>query len=254
MLNLRVVKIGGRAVADAEWLARVVARIAASGQPTVVVHGGGPEVTELSRQLGVPVSWHQGRRVTTPEALRVATMALSGWTNKRVVGALLDGGVDAVGLSGEDGALFVAEVAEAGKLGRVGRIVRVRAELIERLLAAGFVPVISPISRGVDGQPLNVNADDAAAAVAGALGAAELLFLTDVDGVRDGMGEREVLTLAEAAALIGAGIARDGMVVKLDAAAAALSAGVPSVRIGPPGILDGTATGTTLVQEAEAVA
>ncbi|MFO7259724.1 MAG: acetylglutamate kinase [bacterium] len=254
MLNLRVVKIGGRAVADAGWLADVVARIAASGRPTVVVHGGGPEVTELSRQLGVPVSWHQGRRITTPEALRVATMVLSGWTNKRVVGALLDGGVEAVGLSGEDGALFLAEVVEGGKLGRVGRIVHVRTELIERLLGMGFVPVISPISRGVDGQPLNVNADDAAAAVAGALGAAELLFLTDVDGVHDGVGERAVLTLAEAATLIDSGVARDGMAVKLDAAAAALAAGVRSIRIGPPGLLDGTAAGTTLVQEAEAVA
>lgn len=254
MLNLRVVKIGGRAVGDTEWLERVVARLAASCRPTVVVHGGGPEVTELSQQLGVPVSWHRGRRITTPEALRVAVMVLSGWTNKRIVGALLDGGVDAVGLSGEDGALFVAEIAERGELGRVGRIVSVRVELIERLLAAGLVPVISPISRGVDGQPLNVNADDAAAALAGALGAAELLFLTDVDGVRDGAGERRVLTLEEAAALVDAGVARDGMAVKLDAAAAALAAGVPAVRIGPPGILDGTAVGTTLVQEAEAVA
>src|SRR5690606_41382015 len=113
-----------------------------------------------------------------------------------------------VGRSGEDGAVFLAEVVQGGKLGRVGRIVHVRTELIERLLGMGFVPVTSPISRGVDGQPLNVNADDAAAAVAGALGAAELLFLTDVDGVHDGVGERAVLTLAEAATLIDSGVAR----------------------------------------------
>jgi acetylglutamate kinase len=253
-LNVRVLKVGGRAVADAAWLGRLAARLAAGGPPTVVVHGGGPEVTDLSTRLGIPVLWNGGRRVTTPEALRVAAMVLSGWTNKRVVAALINGGLDAIGLSGEDGGLLLAEQADGGALGLVGRIVRVRVELIERLLAAGFVPVISPISRGIDGQPLNVNADDAAAAVAGALGASELLFLTDVDGVRDGDAERRVLTLAEAAALIASGAARDGMAVKLDAAAAALAAGVPSVRIGPPGILDGTAPGTTLIPEAEAVA
>src|SRR5690606_98872 len=120
-------------------------------------------------------------------------------------------GVDAIGLSGVDGGLLRAEIVEDGALGRVGRISSVRAGLIESLIAAGHTVVLSPISLGDDGDALNVNADDAAAAVAVALDAAELVFLTDVPGVRDGAGVRQWLDAEEAVTLVRDGVAFGGM-------------------------------------------
>src|SRR5690606_35446960 len=154
-------------------------------------HGGGPDITALSTRLGIETTWHDGRRVTPPEALDVAAMVLNGRVNRKVVAALVSAGVDAIGLSGVDGGLLRAEIVEDGARGRVGRISGVRAGLIESLIAAGHTVVLSPISLGDDGDALNVNADDAAAAVAVALDAAELVFLTDVPGVRDGAGVRQ---------------------------------------------------------------
>lgn len=243
-MNVRVLKVGGRNLGDPDWLARLAGHLAIVRAPLVVVHGGGPEVSALASQLGVPVAWSGGRRITPPEALDVAVMVLSGRTNKRIVSALLNAGVDAIGLSGEDGGLLAAEPVEGGALGRVGDVVRVRTELLRRLLALGMTPVISPISRGPDGEALNVNADDAAAAVAAALDAQELLFLTDVDHVHDGVSDRTELSSAEAAELVGAGIARDGMRVKLEAAVRAMRAGCHAVRIGPLGMLSGVSSGT----------
>lgn len=245
-MNVRVLKVGGRNLGDPVWLSELAGHLAHVRDPIVVVHGGGPEVSALMGRLGVPVAWSGGRRVTPPEALDVAVMVLSGRTNKRIVSALVGAGVDAIGLSGEDGGLLVAEPVEGGSLGRVGQVVRVRTELLHRLLAMGLTPVISPISRGTDGDALNVNADDAAAAVAVALDASELLFLTDVDHVHDGASGRSELSSAEAVELIEAGIARDGMRVKLEAAVRALQAGCRAVRIGPLGMLTGSATGTVV--------
>jgi acetylglutamate kinase len=255
----RVVKIGGAVLADAGWLgafAAAVARapVAASTVPhacgaargLVVVHGGGPEIDELCARLSIPVARHGGRRVTSPEALDAAAMVLTGRVNKRIVAALVSEGVSALGLSGEDAAVVRGELAEGGALGRVGAVDAVDASLLGALLALGLVPVLSPISRGPDGAPLNINADDVAAAVAVALGAAELVFITDVAGVSDGASVRATLTPADAGALLAAGVAAGGMAVKLQAALRALEAGVASVRIGPPSALHDAAAGTRL--------
>lgn len=250
-MTVRVVKVGGRPLGDPAWLARFAAFAARSAEALVVVHGGGPEVDALSGRLGIEVRRVGGRRVTPPEALDVAAMVLSGRINKRVVAALLDAGVDALGVSGEDAALLLAEPVEGGALGRVGEIVGVRSELLCRFLALGLTPVVSPISRGADGAALNVNADDAAMAVAAATGAAEILFLTDVPAVHDGRTERSSLEAGEASALLAAGIARDGMAVKLSAALRSLEAGVASVRIGPLEALYQPAAGTRLRRSME---
>lgn len=242
---LRVVKVGGSALEDSGWLDRFAAHAARSG-PMVVVHGGGPEITALSTRLGVGVQWVNGRRVTTPEALDVAAMVLSGRINKRLVSALIAAGVDAFGLSGEDGALLVAEPAAGGDLGRVGVVSGVRAALLHTLLGAGLTPVVSPISRGVDGAPLNVNADEAATAIAAALGADELLYLTDVEGVRGPEGRLARLSTLEASALIATGTAREGMAVKLEAALAGVAAGIGAVRIGPLDMLVDAGAGTSV--------
>jgi acetylglutamate kinase len=245
-MTVRVVKIGGAALVDTAWLASFAEAAAAARTPLVIVHGGGPDISALSDRLGIEVRWHEGRRVTPPEALDVASMVLTGRVNKRVVSVLLAAGVDAIGLSGIDGGLLRAEVLENGALGRVGRIASVRTGLIRGLLKMGHVVVVSPISLGADGEALNVNADDAAGAIAAALDATELVFLTDVPGVRDGAGMRHALSIDEAAMLIETGVAYGGMRVKLNAAMAALSCGVPAVRIGDARVLFDSSAGTVL--------
>jgi acetylglutamate kinase len=250
-VNLRVVKIGGAALADAVWLSDFAAHAAQSKGALVVVHGGGPDINEMSTRLGLDYTWSNGRRVTTPELMDVVGMVLTGRVNKRIVSALVGAGVDALGVSGLDAAILQANLAEDGALGRVGQVRAVRTDLIEWMTANGVVPVLSPVSRGPDGESVNVNADEAACAVAAALGAAELLFLTDVDGVR---GERAVLSslsVPEAKALIDARTATGGMALKLTAAMEALRLGVACVRIGRFETLVDAEAGTTIRPETE---
>ena len=250
----RVIKIGGAALSDGGWLSGFAREVAASDAPLVIVHGGGPDITALSDRLGVDVTWSGGRRVTSPEALDVASMVLNGKSNKRIVAALLNGGVDALGVSGEDGGLVTAALAEGGTLGRVGVVTSVRAELLQWLLARGLVPVVSPISRGPDGEPLNVNADEVAAAVAVAVQATELLFVTDVDGVRAAGRVCETLSALEASELIARAEAKDGMAVKLRAALDALERGVAAVRIGRSEAVTRPDRGTWLRPDLEVLA
>jgi acetylglutamate kinase len=250
----RVIKIGGAALADAAWLASFADAVAAAGSPLVIIHGGGPEITALSDRLAVETRWHEGRRVTPPEAMDVATMVLNGLVNTRVTAALLAAGVDAVGLSGVDGGLLAADLLEGGMLGRVGAVRSVRTGMLRSLLHAGHTVVISPVSLGDDGGPVNVNADDAASAIAAALGAAELVFLTDVPGVRGTSGLCARLDAGEAVELVRSGVAFGGMEVKLNASVRALSAGVPSIRIGDARVLYDGSAGTVVHHALQVVA
>jgi acetylglutamate kinase len=245
-MTSRVVKIGGAALADGAWLTRFAAAVAEARTPLVIVHGGGPEISALSERLGIEVEWHDGRRVTSAAALEAAGMVLNGRVNKRVVTALVNAGVDALGIAGVDGALLRADLHADGTLGRVGRIVHVRADLLRNLIALGHTVVISPLSLGIDGEALNVNADDAAAAIAAALGATELVFVTDVPGVRDGTEIRPRLDVSEAADLVSSGVASGGMAVKMSAAVKALGHGVQAVRIGTEQVLFDDAAGTAM--------
>jgi acetylglutamate kinase len=249
--TLQVVKIGGAALADVTWLQRFAtqARLTGSQGARVIVHGGGPEISALSTQLGIEVAWANGRRITTEPGLDAAAMVLSGRINKRIVRALNLTGVDAIGVSGEDARLITARVAQAGALGRVGEIDSVRVAVIERLLAAGLVPVISPICADVEGNALNVNADEVATAIAHALNAQALLFLTDVEAVRDAEGARANLAVPEARELVANGIATGGMAVKLDAALKALAAGVDVVRVGSLAMMNDADAGTRIRRE-----
>ena len=241
-----MVKVGGGPLADDEWVGAFVAAVARRTEPTVIVHGGGQQVSTLQLALGSQPEWRDGLRVTTAEAMAVVQMVLSGAINKRLVAALVDLGVDALGLSGEDAGLLQAEPLQGGGLGRAGEVRSVRGELLERLLAAGLLPVVSSVSRGADGGPMNVNADTAAAAVASALGAPELLLVSDVSGVlRDG----EVLgglAAADVEEFIAAGSASGGMIPKLRAASYALAGGVGSVRIGGLEMLNRPDAGTRI--------
>lgn len=249
---MRVVKVGGNLADDAAWMRAVAAAIAGSGTPTVLVHGGGKEVSQLQRALGEEPEFRDGLRVTTPRALEAVRMVLSGAVNKRWVSALVTAGADAVGISGEDGGLLEARVSHGGALGRTGELHTVRAPLLMTLLDAGLTPVISPVSRGPDGEGLNVNADDAAAAIAATLGASELLFVSDVACVRGEHGPVAALDADAAEALLGSGVASGGMRPKLRAAFAAAWGGVHRVRIGDLEMLADGDVGTRIEMETEA--
>jgi acetylglutamate kinase len=214
------------------------------------VHGGGDEISALQRRLGTEPTFVGGRRVTSVDDVEVLRMALSGSANKRLVGALVAAGALAVGVSGEDGAMIDARLEPTGTLGRVGVPAAVDAGLLRALLGAGYLPVVSPVSRDAgagDGSALNVNGDDAAAAIAASLGARELLLVSDVPGVLSGGRTLDSIDAVEARALIGAGVAQGGMAAKLEAAIAALAAGVARVRIGDIASISDSTRGTTVV-------
>ncbi|HLA91226.1 MAG TPA: acetylglutamate kinase [Gemmatimonadaceae bacterium] len=254
----RVVKIGGRAQGDARLApalaaaARAGPRAPAAGTSATlcVVHGGGDEVSAVQRRLGLEPVFIGGRRVTRAEDLEVVRMVLSGTVNKRLVARLLAHGVRAVGISGEDAWLFAARATDAATMGRVGGIVSVDPAIVLQLVAGGFVPVVSPLARDADdagGGALNVNGDDAAAALAVALKADELVFVADVPGVLEDGAVLHSLDVERAGSLVARGVAAGGMAAKLEAASAALGGGVAHVRIaGLDGISD-PAAGTRIV-------
>jgi acetylglutamate kinase len=248
---IQVIKIGGAALNDAAWLEKfaVAAAKPVPDVTRVLVHGGGPEITELSAQMGLMTEWHNGRRITSSDALDVASMVLTGRINKRIVRALRTQSVDAFGLSGEDGGVVCGRLAEQGALGRVGEVVKVRVDLLRTLLDAELLPVLSPVSYCEDGGALNINADEVATSVATELEAEELLFLTDVDGVRVDGARVEALSAASAQRLVDDGTASGGMAMKLRAAIAALNAGVARVRVGPLEMLWDANAGTVLAAE-----
>lgn len=234
---LTVVKVGGGVLDDPRWVATFAATLASRGR-VVLVHGGGRELSALQERLGLVPEWRDGLRVTDEATLGVATMVLSGLVNKRLVAALGRAGIRAAGVSGQDDALLCAEPALGGALGRTGEVVATRPSLLRLLLEAGITPVVSPVSRGPGGTALNVNADDAAVAVAAALGARRLLFLSDVPGVRLGDGIAEELPSSAVEEAIASGAVTAGMAPKLRAAARA-AARIPEVRIGALSLLAG---------------
>lgn len=251
MLKPRVVKLGGNELDRPGWLAGC-ARALVRLDSLVVVHGGGHAVNALSQRLGLPVQKRDGRRVTSPEVAEVVEQVMAGPVNRQVVAALRAAGIDAVGLSGVDGGLLTARPGPA-ELGHVGEIADVRVALLESFLLAGLTPVIAPMAPaadGSDGPPFNVNADDAAAAIAGALHAAELLLVSDVPGVHVEGGLRPTLEVDEIETLVELGVAADGMAAKLRAAATALRAGARTVRIGDARLLDDPTAGTRILAPA----
>ena len=244
---LRVVKIGGRVQAEAGLAAALAAAWRHAPGALVVVHGGGDEVTALQRRLGGEPAFVGGRRVTRDEDVELLRMVLSGLANKRLVSALTREGVEAVGVSGEDASLLLAETADLAALGRVGRVRRVNARFLWDLLDGAFLPVVSPLATAHDGSgALNVNGDDAASAVAVALDADELLLVADVPGVLVGGEPAGALDAEAARAAVARGEASGGMAAKLDAALAALAQGVPQVRIGDLAALADAARGTVV--------
>jgi len=231
---MQVLKIGGNEIGDPGFLSKLAQTVAALDEPAVIVHGGGRAIADMQTKLGLEATKVDGLRVTDAESLEVSQMVLSGSTNKAIVAALLTEGLQAAGISGVDGGLLrcIKKQHPATDLGYVGHIVMVRSKIIETLVTQGFTPVISPISLGFDGQVYNVNADEAAGAIAAALDASALNFISNVPGVLNQQQKIIVrLNRVESERLIQEGIIQDGMVPKVKAALAVVAQGVPHARI-----------------------
>ena len=232
-----VVKYGGSAIgaeAEADTTLQDVAALRMVGVRVVLVHGGGKHITALLSKLNVPTRFENGYRVTDEGVLGAAELALSAQVNKAIVQDLAGLQVSAVGISGKDGGLITAAVKDPA-LGRVGDITRVDPKVLDTLLDAGFLPVVSPIALGEDGGTLNCNADDAARAVAEAMGAHKLIFLTDIGGVLiDSHNTKTAVPRMDAKRaeeLIDTGLIAGGMVPKVQGCIHAVRAGVGEVSI-----------------------
>lgn len=229
-----VIKIGGSMMdeeAALDGLCAALAGLRRAGAPLVLVHGGGKDINRHLAWLQEEPVFKDGLRVTGIAAMKVVEMTLSGFVNKKLVGLLNSHSGKAAGISGVDGPTLICEkLSEA--LGQVGRIVSVSTELVDALLRGGFLPVVSPISVDRAQAHYNVNADDAASALASALRAEKLLFVSDVEGVRGADGIRIAeLDGPAIEALIADGTASGGMIPKLNSCRAALTAGIGQVHI-----------------------
>lgn len=254
--NALIVKLGGRALeapGALEECAAALRAIAASGRPTLVLHGGGAEVTAWCQRAGIEARFADGLRVTDPPTLEIAAAVLAGLANKRLVAALRARGADAVGLSVLDGGIVRAQRhARTEVLGEVGEVVSVEPSLLAQLLASGRLPVLASLGDDGAGGLLNLNADDVAAALAAALTAADLVLLSDTPGLKLGGEVVRDVRAHELPALLEHPEVLGGMRPKLRAVATSLAAGVHRVHIaawqGPEtlaALLAGTGRATT---------
>ena len=233
-----VIKYGGAAMVDPALkrsFAEEVVLLQSAGLKPVIVHGGGPEITQTLEKLGRKSEFADGQRITGPEEVRVVEMVLTGRINTEIVGLINSIGGNAIGLSGKDGRLLVAHKLQPapGKpdLGFVGEIEAVNADLLDMFLERGYTPVISPVGFGKDGSSYNINADVAAGEIAAACGAERLIFLTDVAGILDEEGTLiSEIRAAELEDKLGGSI-KGGMHVKVQAVLHALASGVRAVHV-----------------------
>jgi acetylglutamate kinase len=241
-----VVKYGGNAMEDgvSQSFAQDIVLMKQTGIDPIVVHGGGPQIGAMLKQLAIPSHFIDGLRVTDEAAMKVVEMVLSGAINKEIVAGINAAGGRAVGISGKDGNLVIARKAERTKLdpatgerkpidlGFVGEPDTINPEVLRTIINSDLIPVIAPIGVGKKGETYNINADTVAGAVAGAMSAARLLLLTDVEGVLDRDGKLiPRLNLAEARALIANGTISGGMIPKIETAIDAVERGVSAAVI-----------------------
>lgn len=241
-----VIKYGGHAMTDPMLkasFAQNIALLKLVGIHPVVVHGGGPQIGSMLEKLNIPSHFEGGLRVTDDATMDVVEMVLVGSVNKSIVNLVNLAGTRAVGLSGKDGMLLHARKKHAVinrenlppeiiDVGNVGEVTKVDTDLLHSLIRDGFVPVIAPVGVDTEGRTYNINADDAAGAVAGALQASRFLLLTDVPGVLDRNGELlRFLSRADVARLIADGTIRGGMIPKVNCCLNAMDAGADKVTI-----------------------
>jgi acetylglutamate kinase len=228
-----VLKIGGNDIDSPQFLTALAAYVHDLQQPVVIVHGGGKEIGQFQERMGIQPKWVDGLRVTDEETLALVEMVLCGRVNKRLVRQLITAGIDAEGLSGTDrGVIRAVKLYNVhGDLGRVGEVTEVRGSVLLNMLAQGITPVIAPLALGEDGEPFNVNADHAAAAVAKAVGATQIVFLTNVGAVLVDDEPQPAISDQQAEALIENGTIFGGMIPKVRTALHAVALGVPQAVI-----------------------
>jgi acetylglutamate kinase len=232
-----VVKYGGSAMVDEELrssFADDVAMLHYVGIRPIIVHGGGPHISRSMGQRGMEPQWVEGLRVTDEETMKVVQSTLVGEINPDIVRLVNNHGGLATGVSGLDANLFLAEPQDE-RLGFVGKVAEVNVDLVTGLQAQGYVPVVAPIARGRDGKTYNLNADTAAGALAAALGASKLVFLTDVEGLYRDLGDDTSLisriSTSELAEFVATGAASAGMLPKITACLSAIDGGVGQVHM-----------------------
>jgi len=234
-----VVKYGGNAMIDETLKAAVMQDIVLMryvGINPILVHGGGPEISEAMHRMGKEPQFIGGLRVTDAETMEIVEMVLAGKTNKNIVAHLNQQGGQAVGLSGKDGNLIVAErETTKGDIGFVGRVKTINPALIHTLTRDGYIPVISSVAIGTAGESYNVNADTVAGELAAALSATKLIMMTDVDGIYQDFQDKDSLisqmSVKDARQLITDGHVDKGMIPKIEACVTALAAGVERAHI-----------------------
>jgi acetylglutamate kinase len=237
-----VVKYGGNAMIDDELkasFAQDIVFLRLAGLRPVVVHGGGPQINSMLARLGIESEFRGGYRVTTPEVMDVVAMVLVGQVQRELVGLINDHGPYAVGMSGEDADLFVAERrtatvdGESVDIGQVGDVVEVNPDFVTQLLDDGLIPVVSTVARDALGVVHNVNADTAAAALAIALGAEKFVLLTDVEGLYSDWPNRDSIIQRVSAADLESMLPslESGMVPKMEACLRAVQGGVPRAHV-----------------------
>jgi len=248
-----VVKFGGHAMGKQAYLDSFAADmmlLRQIGAQPVIVHGGGPQIGSMLERLQIESQFVNGLRVTDEATISVVEMVLSGAINKSLVASIIAAGGNAVGLSGKDGSLIKATKIASGNdekavdLGFVGTPSMVDPTVLYALIQAGMIPVIAPIGLGDGGMTYNINADTAAGAIAGAIGASRLLMLTDVSGVRDKDGQHiSKLSLSKARALIKDGTVSGGMIPKVETCIEAVEKGAEAAVI-----MDGRSAHAALVE------
>lgn len=230
-----VVKYGGNALAGATdddalgAFARDIALLHAVGIKPVVVHGGGPQISALMERLGKTPTFHNGLRVTDAETIEIVSMVLLGTVNPQIVSAVNFHGAPAVGVSGHDAKMFVVAPRDEA-LGFVGDITRVDATIVNELLADSRVPIVATLGSHSSGQAYNINADTAAGALAEALVAEKLIYLTDIEGLRTNKDDADSIvrqaTTSQLRAMLGSGSIDGGMIPKIESCIAAIDRGV----------------------------
>jgi acetylglutamate kinase len=232
-----VIKYGGSAMVDESLrntFADDVAMLHYVGIRPVIVHGGGPQISLAMGQRGIEPQWHEGLRITDAETIRVVQSTLIGEINPDIVRLVNSHGAVATGVNGLDANLFVARPKNE-RLGFVGEVAEVNVGIVEGLQEQGYVPVIAPLARGEDGAVYNLNADTAAGALAAALGAGKLIYLTDVEGLYRDLGDKDSLiariTVPELHELLDSGSVSAGMLPKLDSCMRAIEHGVGRAHI-----------------------
>jgi len=245
--KVMVIKYGGHAMVDEELrssFAQDIVLMKYVGIRPVIVHGGGPQINQVMEKMGLKPVFIEGQRVTDEETMNVVEMVLVGTVNKGIVSLINKAGGKAVGLSGRDGNLIIAEKMTLYKytgedrppeiidIGRVGKVKSINPEVLYTLIENDFIPVIAPVGVGPDGEAYNINADLVAGALAGALGSEKLIYLSDVEGVKDEKGNLiSTLYVDEIELLIEKGIVKGGMIPKLKSARKAILAGVKKAHI-----------------------